>query len=62
MGDNIDRKVHLIGMGGWDEARHKALAAEVERDVDAGGVQKLARGMLEAYTRLRQLRLRSSVI
>ena len=36
LGDPINRlKAHLIVIKEWDEKRHEALAAEVERDVDA---------------------------
>ncbi|MEV4933996.1 3-methyl-2-oxobutanoate dehydrogenase (2-methylpropanoyl-transferring) subunit alpha [Sphingobium sp. LMA1-1-1.1] len=34
LGDPVDRlKQHLIAIGDWDEARHEALAAELEQEV-----------------------------
>ncbi|MBI2719241.1 MAG: 3-methyl-2-oxobutanoate dehydrogenase (2-methylpropanoyl-transferring) subunit alpha [Rhizobiales bacterium] len=36
LGDPIERfKAHLIRIGAWDEARHQALVAEIETQVDA---------------------------
>lgn len=45
LGDPIDRlKRHVIAIGAWDDARHSALAAELEAEVESTFEQAAARG------------------
>src|SRR3954466_3292966 len=49
LGDPIERlKRHLIGLGEWDDARHEALAAELDTEVRAAQKEAERQGTLQS--------------